>query len=86
VLRNVHVAAKENLADADLLWDAVHQAEARLHGDGRVVVRASGTEPLVRVMVEAASAEIANETAEGLVEVVRGTLGSPTTSDGGSVG
>jgi phosphoglucosamine mutase len=86
VLRNVHVAAKENLADADLLWDAVHQAEARLHGDGRVLVRASGTEPLVRVMVEAASAEIANETAEGLVEVVRGTLGSPTTSDGGSVG
>lgn len=77
VLRNVHVASKEKLAEADLLWEAVQQAEVRLQGDGRVLVRASGTEPLVRVMVEAATTEIANEVAEELVEIVRGTLGSP---------
>jgi phosphoglucosamine mutase len=77
VLRNVHVADKENLSEADLLWEAVSEAEDRLHGDGRILVRASGTEPLVRVMVEAATAEIAAATAEELVEVVRGTLGTP---------
>jgi phosphoglucosamine mutase len=77
VLRNVHVADKERLSEADLLWEAVREAEDRLQGDGRILVRASGTEPLVRVMVEAATAEVAASTAEELVEVVRGTLGTP---------
>lgn len=76
VLRNVHVADKEKLPEADLLWEAVSEAEDRLHGDGRILVRASGTEPLVRVMVEAATSDVAAATAEELVEIVRGTLGT----------
>ncbi len=76
VLRNVHVADKHKLENADLLWTAVRDAEARLKGDGRILVRASGTESLVRVMVEAASGAEAAAIADELVEISRGELGS----------
>jgi phosphoglucosamine mutase len=76
VLRNVHVADKHKLEDADLLWTAVRDAEARLKGDGRILVRASGTESLVRVMVEAPSGAEAAAIADELVEISRGELGS----------
>ena len=56
VLRNVTVRVKERLPDASDVWAAVAKAEKRLGDEGRVLVRASGTEPLVRVMVEARSA------------------------------
>jgi phosphoglucosamine mutase len=56
-LVNVRVARKEDLAGAQGVWEAVAACEAALGEDGRVVVRASGTEPLVRVMVEAPTAE-----------------------------
>jgi phosphoglucosamine mutase len=46
-----------------------------LGDSGRVLLRQSGTEPLVRVMVEAPTAELANEVAEHLANVVRTTLG-----------
>jgi phosphoglucosamine mutase len=52
-LVNIRVADKDALATATAVWDAVATCEAELGEDGRVVVRASGTEPLVRVMVEA---------------------------------
>ena len=54
--------------------NAVAAAEAELKGSGRVVLRPSGTEPLVRVMVEAATEERAREVAERLAEVVRARL------------
>ncbi|MDH3398254.1 MAG: phosphoglucosamine mutase [Acidimicrobiia bacterium] len=76
VLRNVHVADKHKLAAADLLWEAVRDAEARLQDDGRILVRASGTESLIRVMVEAPSGTEAAEIADELVEISRGELGS----------
>lgn len=79
VLRNVHVRVKERLPDADAVWSAVAVAEKRLGDDGRVLVRASGTEPLVRVMVEAASAPDAAAVADDLVMVVRRELGSSDT-------
>ena len=50
-------------------------AEAELGGDGRVLVRASGTEPLVRVMVEAPTRELADSTAAGLTDIVRARFG-----------
>ena len=50
--------------------------EAELGGDGRVLLRASGTEPLVRVMVEAASDATAKRLADGLADVVRARFGS----------
>ncbi len=52
-LVSIPVARKGDLAGAAPVWEAVHACEAALGDDGRVVVRASGTEPLVRVMVEA---------------------------------
>ena len=53
VLVNVRLAGRIDLQDASAVQDAVQRAEARLGDQGRVVVRMSGTEPLVRIMVEA---------------------------------
>ncbi|MGO1236276.1 MAG: phosphoglucosamine mutase, partial [Microbacterium gubbeenense] len=50
---------------------AVREAEAELGDTGRVLLRPSGTEPVVRVMVEAATQEIADRIAGRLAEVVR---------------
>jgi phosphoglucosamine mutase len=51
-LQNVRIASREALDDADELWAAVEEEGGKLEGRGRVLVRPSGTEPLVRVMVE----------------------------------
>ena len=77
VLHNIRVADKAGLDGAGNLWEAVRDAERQLHGDGRVLVRASGTEPLVRVMVEAADTAIAERVAAGLGEIVVAELGEP---------
>ena len=52
-LVNVRIADRGALDNAKGVWTAVEQESARLEGRGRVLVRPSGTEPLVRVMVEA---------------------------------
>jgi phosphoglucosamine mutase len=84
--RLVNVRAdRRRLADAAPVWEAVRSAEAALGSEGRVVLRASGTEPLVRVMVEAATLEICDEHCHTLVDVVRRELGlSEDESDGAS--
>jgi phosphoglucosamine mutase len=78
VLRNVSVRVKERLPEASELWAAVEMMKKRLGDEGRVLVRASGTEPLVRVMVEARSAPEAAGIADELVIIVRRELGSLT--------
>ena len=75
VLRNVRVRSREALDGAELLWTAVGEAEGKLGDAGRVLVRASGTEPLIRVMVEADTAPRAATVADELVDVVRAELG-----------
>jgi len=75
VLENVRVTHKDRLPEAAEVWDAVRAAEAELEGSGRVLVRASGTEPLVRVMVEAASSDEATRHAEAIAERVAASLG-----------
>jgi phosphoglucosamine mutase len=75
VLRNVEVARKEALDEAPEVWEAVRASEAELDGTGRVLVRASGTEPLVRVMVEAETEEVARRHADSLAERVSAALG-----------
>jgi len=75
VLTNVAVRDKSLLEQADGVWEAVATAKRRLAHDGRILVRASGTEPLVRVMVEASTPEIANDVAERLSLVVTDELG-----------
>ena len=67
---NVEVADR-SVARADDVGRAVAEAEAALGLDGRVLVRASGTEPLVRVMVEAETEDLATEHAERIADVVR---------------
>lgn len=70
VLVNVRVARRHPHV-ADELADDIAAADADLNGEGRVLLRASGTEPLIRVMVEAATADLAASTAERLASVVR---------------
>ena len=74
VLLNVRVRERHPRV-ADELAAEIAAAEASLAGDGRILVRASGTEPLIRVMVEAATAETARSVAEGLVAVVQARFG-----------
>jgi phosphoglucosamine mutase len=76
VLINVPNVAKEKLESSKVISDAVAQAEATLADNGRVLLRASGTEPLVRVMVEASSDNLAQEIAATLAAVVKAELGS----------
>src|SRR5262245_12183240 len=75
VLVNVEVAHKEGLDHAGAFWQAVRERESRLDGSGRVLVRASGTEPIVRVMVEAETEEIAREHADAIAGEVAEALG-----------
>jgi phosphoglucosamine mutase len=75
VLVNVPVADKTRLATSGVLAEAIRQVEAELGDTGRVLVRASGTEPLVRVMAEASDAETAADVVDRLVEVVKTELG-----------
>ncbi len=71
VLVNVKVGDKDGaLSDADVA-KAVKNAEKKLGSGGRILVRASGTEPLVRVMVEAESQQVCKELAESVVSVIK---------------
>ncbi len=74
ILRNVSVGDKDKLADAEILWEAVRAREAALAGEGRVLVRASGTEPLVRIMVEAPTRDQAVAITDELVAIARKEL------------
>ena len=70
-------ARREGLDDCAPLWDAIAAAETELGDDGRIVVRASGTEPLVRVMVEARDGDQCRAIAEQLVAIVERELPVP---------
>ena len=73
-LVNVEVADREAVKDAAAVWAAVERESEALDGRGRVLLRSSGTEPLVRVMVEAPTAEEAEAIAERLAGLVRREL------------
>lgn len=75
VLINVRAERKDKLDDSEPVWEEVRAAEALLGDEGRVLLRASGTEPLVRVMVEALDGGRAQEIAERLAATVRTHLG-----------
>ena len=74
VLINVSGVAKAQLDSSQVIKAAVAKFEAELGKEGRILLRASGTEPLVRVMVEAQSDNIAKEIAEKLATVVKEEL------------
>ena len=73
-LRAVPVAEPRRLADAGAVWEEVSLVEAELGGEGRVLLRASGTEPAVRVMVEAETIERAEQYVQRLIAVVEREL------------
>ncbi|HSV66997.1 MAG TPA: phosphoglucosamine mutase [Mycobacteriales bacterium] len=73
VLLNVPVSDRAAVAGSAAVQQAVALAEAELGDDGRVLLRPSGTEPLVRVMVEARTQQLANAIAGRLAEVVAAT-------------
>jgi phosphoglucosamine mutase len=76
-LVNVRVADRDALEGAAEVWAAVDRESQLLDGRGRVLVRPSGTEPLVRVMVEAPEATECDEITARLVRVVEAELGAP---------
>ena len=74
VLVNVKGVDRTGVAGDELLQQAVHQAEIALGGKGRVLLRPSGTEPVVRVMVEAEHEEQAQRLADDLAAIVQERL------------
>ena len=75
VLRNVRVADRNGLDGAEALWSEVREAQAALGDRGRVLIRPSGTEPVVRVMVEAPTPADAEAVAARLITAVERSLG-----------
>ena len=75
VLINVKDVKREKLEESSAISSAVKAAEDRLGDSGRVLLRASGTETLIRVMVEAASDSLAEEVARSLADIVKAELG-----------
>src|SRR5580698_4107365 len=71
VLLNVKVAKRFDPSKVPAVQDAVRRIEQRMAGDGRVVLRASGTEPVIRVMVEGRNEDTTRSAATELAEVVK---------------
>jgi phosphoglucosamine mutase len=74
VLINVKDVDKSRVGDDAAVQAAVREAQAQLDGVGRVLLRKSGTEPLVRVMVEADDPGAAQAVAQRLADVVAKSL------------
>ena len=74
VMVNVRVAERIDPTASPVIQDAVRKVEAELGTAGRVVLRASGTEPLIRVMVEGRDEPVVRRHAEQLAAVVRGAI------------
>jgi phosphoglucosamine mutase len=75
VIVNVRVREKRPLEQIPAVMESIQQAETDLHGNGRVVVRYSGTEALARVMIEAESEQQMREHAERIAQAIRVEIG-----------
>ena len=76
VIVNVRVKEKKPLEQIDTVVTTIREAENSLNGNGRVVVRYSGTEPLARVMIEAESEETMRKHADSIAGAIRAALGT----------
>ena len=70
LLKNVRVKDKKTARENPAVQAAVQKVADELGSDGRILVRESGTEPVIRVMVEAASDEICAKYVDSVVEVI----------------
>ncbi|MEH7885644.1 phosphoglucosamine mutase [Bacillus sp. JJ1609] len=75
VLVNIRVTDKHHVTDNQKVKEVIEQVEAEMNGNGRILVRPSGTEPLVRVMAEAPSAELCQEYVGRIAAVVEEEMG-----------
>ncbi len=75
VLENIAVAERQPLDELPEVCEAIEAAEAALSGQGRVLVRYSGTQPLARVMIEGQDQEHIQSLADGIVAAIRHSLG-----------
>ncbi|KAI4442782.1 phosphoglucosamine mutase [Schaedlerella arabinosiphila] len=71
LLKNVRVTDKKTARENPAVQKAVDDVAAALGSDGRILVRESGTEPVIRVMVEAATDEICRQHVEQVIDVIR---------------
>jgi phosphoglucosamine mutase len=76
VLVNVKTTKKVNPDTNGAIQNAVRAVEEKLGNKGRVLLRASGTEPLIRVMVEGESADLVKNYAQQLAEDVKKAIGA----------
>jgi phosphoglucosamine mutase len=74
VLVNVRDVDRGGLPDADAVWQVVREEEARLGDGGRILLRPSGTEPIVRVMAEAETEDDAQRSVDRIADAVRDHL------------
>ena len=76
VLKNIMVspASKDKFSTCKPIWDAVENAEKQMAGDGRVLVRASGTEPKIRVMLEGKDYNVIEKICDDIINVIRENL------------
>lgn len=70
LLKNLKVRNKAEIMQSSELKQKISEAESRLSGNGKVIVRSSGTEPIVRVMVEARTLELASEIQENICDFI----------------
>lgn len=75
VLVNIRVTDKYHVTDNEKVKAVIEEVEAEMNGNGRILVRPSGTEPLVRVMAEAATAELCQEYVNRIAAVVQEEMG-----------
>ncbi|MGC3770406.1 phosphoglucosamine mutase, partial [Enterococcus faecalis] len=74
-LVNIRVTDKNDAMEVPAIKAVVEQAEAEMNGEGRILVRPSGTEPLLRVMAEAPTQEKVDYYVDKIAEVVRAEIG-----------
>lgn len=71
VLKNVRVESKDAVIQHPAVQQALKEAQNALHGDGRVLLRKSGTEPVVRVMAEAEDEALCRRCVDGIIDVMK---------------
>ena len=76
LLKNVRFTAGQTPLELDAVQQAIHSAEQALDGQGRLLIRKSGTEPLIRVMAECEDEALLNVTVDSVVDAVTDAVGA----------